>query len=120
VSARLGGARAALKALGVLGAVQQAVVYAERKQKWLEELIDLGGVTAFPGALRFVQSVGALGWPMAVASSSKEHQPADADDPTRLRPEPARYLQCQRLLSRFAAGQTERGDFLVGCRGAPS
>jgi beta-phosphoglucomutase len=55
VSAGLGSARAALKTLGVLGAEQWAVVYAERQQKRLEELIDLGGVTAFPGALRFVQ-----------------------------------------------------------------
>lgn len=37
----------------------------------LEELIHTGSVAAFPDALRFVQAVGALGWPMAVASSSK-------------------------------------------------
>ncbi len=68
---RLDGARAALKALGVPDADRQAVIYAERKQKRLEELIHAGGVTAFPDALRFVQAVAALGWPMAVASSSK-------------------------------------------------
>ena len=50
---------------------RQAVAYAERKQKRLEELIHAGSVAAFPDALRFVQAVGALGWPMAVASSSK-------------------------------------------------
>ena len=50
---------------------RQAVSYAERKQKRLEALIHDGSVAAFPDALRFVQAVGALGWPMAVASSSK-------------------------------------------------
>ena len=68
---RLSGARAALEALGVADAERQAVPYAERKQKRLEELIAEGSVTAFPDALRFVQAVAALGWPMAVASSSK-------------------------------------------------
>src|SRR5271156_2153621 len=68
---RLSGARAALEALGVSDADRKAVAYAERKQKRLEELIHAGSVAAFPDALRFVQAVGALGWPMAVASSSK-------------------------------------------------
>src|SRR5271154_894265 len=68
---RLSGARAALEALGVSDAERQAVVYAERKQKRLMELIHAGSVAAFPDALRFVQAVAALGWPMAVASSSK-------------------------------------------------
>ena len=68
---RLSGALAALEALGVPDAGRQAVVYAERKQKRLEELIDAGTVAAFPDALRFVQAVLALGWPMAVASSSR-------------------------------------------------
>jgi beta-phosphoglucomutase len=68
---RLSGARAALEALGVQDAAQQAATYAERKQKRLEELIHAGSVAAFPDALRFVQAVGAQGWPMAVASSSK-------------------------------------------------
>jgi beta-phosphoglucomutase len=39
--------------------------------KRLLELIHAGRVPAFPDALRFVQAVGALGLPMAVASSSK-------------------------------------------------
>jgi beta-phosphoglucomutase len=68
---RLNGARAALEALGVPDAERQAGAYAERKQKRLEELIHIGSVAAFPDALRFVQAVRALGWPMAVASSSK-------------------------------------------------
>ncbi|MGD0104467.1 MAG: HAD family phosphatase [Rhodopila sp.] len=68
---RLSGARAALEALGVPNAGQQAVPYAERKQKRLEELIEEGSVAAFPDALRLVQALAALGLPMAVASSSK-------------------------------------------------
>jgi beta-phosphoglucomutase len=68
---RLSGARAALEALGVPDAGRHAVAYAERKQKRLEELIHAGSIAAFPDALRFVQAVGALGWRMAVASSSK-------------------------------------------------
>jgi beta-phosphoglucomutase len=68
---RLSGARAALEELGVPDAERQAVAYSERKQKRLEELIHAGSVAAFPDALRFVQAVAALGWPMAVASSSK-------------------------------------------------
>ncbi len=68
---RLAGARAALEALGVADAAQQAVLYAARKQTRLEELIAAGHVEAFPDALRFVQGVRALGWPLAAASSSK-------------------------------------------------
>jgi HAD superfamily hydrolase (TIGR01509 family) len=68
---RMDGARAALEALGVPDAARQAVPYAERKQKRLEELIHEGGVDAFPDALRFVQAVAALGWRIAAASSSK-------------------------------------------------
>ena len=68
---RLDGARSALKALGVSQAWHHAVAYAERKQSRLEDLIRTGGVAAFPDALRFVETVDALGWPMAVASSSK-------------------------------------------------
>jgi len=68
---RMAGALAALVALGAEHPERQAVYYAERKQKRLEELILAGEVSAFPDALRFVQSLAALGWPMAVASSSK-------------------------------------------------
>jgi beta-phosphoglucomutase-like phosphatase (HAD superfamily) len=68
---RLAGAVAALKALGVPNAAGRAADYAERKQKRLEELIHAGCVSAFPDALRLVQAIAALGWPMAAASSSK-------------------------------------------------
>jgi HAD superfamily hydrolase (TIGR01509 family) len=68
---RLSGARAALEALGVPEAAQQAAIYAENKQKRLEELIHAGSLATFPDALRFVLAIGSLGWPMAVASSSK-------------------------------------------------
>jgi len=68
---RLDGARSALAALGVSNAERHAATYAERKQARLEELIRTGAVAAFPDALRFVEAVAALGWPMAVASSSK-------------------------------------------------
>jgi beta-phosphoglucomutase len=67
---RLSGALAILEALGVADAKQRAFVYAECKQKRVEELIDAGDFAAFPDAIRFVQAVQALGWPMAVASSS--------------------------------------------------
>ncbi len=67
---RLSGALAVLEALGVPEAKQQAFAYAERKQRRLEELIHAGDFAAFPDALSFVQAVRALGWPMAVASSS--------------------------------------------------
>jgi HAD superfamily hydrolase (TIGR01509 family) len=68
---RLIGARAALEALGVADAARLAAAYAERKQQRLEQLIDAGSIAAFPDAIRFVQAVAALGWRMAVASSSK-------------------------------------------------
>jgi HAD superfamily hydrolase (TIGR01509 family) len=68
---RLNGARAALEALGVPDAPRRAAAYAERKQQRFEELIRAGSVAAFPDALRFVHAVAALGWPVAVASSSK-------------------------------------------------
>ncbi len=72
---RADGACAALEALDVADAVQRAAVYAERKQARLEELIRAGAVAAFPDVLRFVQAIRALGWPMAVASSSKNANP---------------------------------------------
>jgi len=68
---RLSGALAALQALGVPNSERLAAAYAVSKQNRLEELIQAGGVKAFPDALRFVQAVRTLGWPMAVASSSK-------------------------------------------------
>jgi len=68
---RMDGARAALEAMAVTGAARKAGEYAKVKQARLEELIRAGAVQAFPDALRFVEAVRALGWPMAVASSSK-------------------------------------------------
>ena len=68
---RLSGARAVLEALGVKDAEQRAAAYAERKQKRLEELIHAGEFSAFSDALRFVQAILELGWPIAVASSSR-------------------------------------------------
>jgi beta-phosphoglucomutase-like phosphatase (HAD superfamily) len=68
---RMAGALAALEALGVPGATARVDAYAARKQARLEALIADGYVAAFPDALRFVAAVAALGWPMAVASSSK-------------------------------------------------
>jgi HAD superfamily hydrolase (TIGR01509 family) len=68
---RLDGARAALKAMGVSDADEKAPGYAAIKQTRLEALIHSGAVHAFPDALRFVEAVRALGWPMAAASSSK-------------------------------------------------
>jgi beta-phosphoglucomutase len=68
---RLDGALAALEALGVFDAGQHVATYAHRKQARLEELIKGGRVKAFPDALRFVEAIRRLGWPMAVASSSK-------------------------------------------------
>lgn len=68
---RLAGALAALQALQVPDAERQVAAYAERKQKLLEDLARAGAVAAYLDALRFVQAVAALGWPLAVASSSK-------------------------------------------------
>ncbi len=68
---RMTGALAALEALGVPDAAAQVDAYAARKQARLEALIADGHVAAFPDALRFVAAVSALGWPMAVASSSR-------------------------------------------------
>jgi beta-phosphoglucomutase len=72
---RLSGALAVLEALGVPHAKRLAGAYAERKQKRLEEFIHAGDFAAYPDALRFVQAVRALGWPMAVASSSHNANP---------------------------------------------
>jgi beta-phosphoglucomutase-like phosphatase (HAD superfamily) len=68
---RMAGALAALTALGVPDAAAQVNSYAARKQARLEWLIANGHVAAFPDALRFVAALSALGWPMAVASSSR-------------------------------------------------
>jgi beta-phosphoglucomutase len=91
---RLSGARSALQALGVADAERQAAAYAERKQQRLEELIAAGAVSAYPDALRFVQAMAALRWPLAVASSSK-----NADGMMR----PIRFSSGGSLFDIFAA-----------------
>jgi hypothetical protein len=63
---RLTGAQAALEALGVPGAERLVQDYAERKQRRLEELIKQGAFSAFSDALRFVDTILALKWKMAV------------------------------------------------------
>jgi beta-phosphoglucomutase len=68
---RLDGALAGLVAMGVPNAAQHVADYARRKQARLELLIKDGHVRAFPDALRFVEALRGLGWPMAAASSSK-------------------------------------------------
>jgi beta-phosphoglucomutase len=68
---RLSGARAVLERLGVSDDGEVALRYAERKQRRLEELIEAGDFTAFPDALRFVQTVETRGFRLAAASSSK-------------------------------------------------
>ncbi len=68
---RLPGARAALEALGVPDAGRQVAAYAARKQARLEEFIHGGSIAAFPGRAPLRAGVEVLGWPMAVASSSK-------------------------------------------------
>ena len=72
---RRAGALAALVALGVSEAAAKVNAYAACKQAKLEALIADGHVAAFPDALRFVAAVLALGWPIAVASSSKNAVP---------------------------------------------
>jgi beta-phosphoglucomutase len=68
---RLSGAHAVLEQLGVPDAGQRAPLYAERKQRRLEEFIKAGDVAAFPDALRFVRAIETLGLRLAAASSSK-------------------------------------------------
>ncbi len=68
---RSAGALAALQALGVADAEARAAPYAACKQERLEALIRSGAVATFPDALRFVDAIARLGWPMAVASSSR-------------------------------------------------
>ena len=114
---RLSGARAALDALGVPDAERQAVIYAEHKQKLLLELIHAGSFAAFPDALRFVQAIAALGWPMAVASSSKNANQMMQQIHLESRREFARYLRSKCLRSRFAAWKTKPGNFPARRRG---
>lgn len=68
---RLDGARAALVHFGVPDAEPRAVLYAARKQRLLEALIEAGAFEAYPDALRFVLRLKARGLRLAAASSSR-------------------------------------------------
>jgi len=68
---RMSGARAALEHFGVPDAERRAVIYADRKQAIVVELIEAGQFEAYPDALRFVLVVKAAGTVIAAASSSK-------------------------------------------------
>ena len=68
---RLAGARAALEHLGVPNVTDRVVLYAERKQKRIMELIEAGSFAAFPDALRFIQEARSRGLRLAAVSSSK-------------------------------------------------
>jgi HAD superfamily hydrolase (TIGR01509 family) len=68
---RMAGARAVLDELGVPDAARLAPLYAERKQRRVEQLIEAGRFAAFPDALRFIHALRARGFRLALASSSK-------------------------------------------------
>jgi beta-phosphoglucomutase-like phosphatase (HAD superfamily) len=68
---RLSGARAVLDHFDVPDAGTRAVLYAERKQERVVELIRAGEFEPFQDALRFVLAVSDLGLRSAVASSSR-------------------------------------------------
>jgi beta-phosphoglucomutase len=68
---RMDGARAVLAQLAVVDPGGVAERYAEAKQSRIEGLIAAGKFAAFPDALRFVAAVKAVGWRLALASSSK-------------------------------------------------
>lgn len=87
---RADGALAALRALGVADAENQAEAYAVRKQARLEALIQAGGVRAFKDGLRFVERAAAAGLPMALASASRN---ADAMLRTCKRPDGGSLLK---------------------------
>ncbi|UQA55984.1 HAD family hydrolase [Polyangium aurulentum] len=65
------GARAALEAFGVPDAATRAIVYGQKKQERVLQLVEAGQFIAFQDAIRFLLSVKALGIPIAAASSSK-------------------------------------------------
>jgi beta-phosphoglucomutase len=68
---RVKGALAALRALEVPDAEQHADAYAERKHHLMQAPVDTDAVTPYPDALRLLQGLAALRWPLAAASSSK-------------------------------------------------
>ncbi len=68
---RMSGARAALEYFEVPDAAARSEEYGERKQRHVVGLIEAGQFHAFADALRFVLAVKGAGFPVAVASSSK-------------------------------------------------
>jgi beta-phosphoglucomutase len=110
---RLAGAQAALAALGIANAERVAPAYAAAKQERLEALVGSGAVKAFPDALRFAVAIASLGWPMAVASSSRNAnamlQPVRLPDGRSLL-----YLFAANVCGRaFAAGKPAPDIFLA-------
>jgi beta-phosphoglucomutase len=68
---RMSGAQAALEHFGIPQAEERAILYAERKQMQVVNLIEQGQFTAFDDALRFLLALKAAGFKVAAASSSK-------------------------------------------------
>lgn len=68
---RLDGARAALDAFGIPDPAARADVYAQCKQRRLEELIAAGDFTSFADGVAFTRTLKANGFKLAAASSSK-------------------------------------------------
>ena len=68
---RLAGARAALEYFGVPDVDRRSELYADVKQKHVDQLIEQGRFRAFPDALRFILAVKNSGIRVAAASSSK-------------------------------------------------
>ncbi len=68
---RLSGAQAALEYFNVPDAAERAMLYAERKQMQVVNLIEQGQFMAFDDALRFLLALKAAGFKVAAASSSK-------------------------------------------------
>ena len=65
------GARAALRHFGVPEDDARIEEYGRRKQRVMDGLLEAGGITAYPDALRFVRFLRDAGIPLAAASSSK-------------------------------------------------
>ncbi len=68
---RLDGAQSILEHFGFPEPRTRAIVYAQRKQRRLRELIAQGAVTAFPDALRLIAQLRCRNVRLAAASSSK-------------------------------------------------
>ena len=68
---RMDGARAVLAQLGIADPGGLAERYADAKQKRVEALIAARDFAVFPDTARLIAAVKALGWRMALASSSK-------------------------------------------------